>query len=331
MAGEAHGRRLPAGGMAGYATGQDASRERFVGEDSDMRVGICCAGVGAAASGDVVRRSAQAAEQAGFSAFWMGEHILLFGAYPESRYPYVGAYGADVPIPDPRMPIIDPIIGMTWAAAATERIEVGSGVLILPQRNPVVLAKALASVDEFSGGRVVLGAGVGWCKEEYDAVGADWPGRGKRMDEHLAALRALWRDAPAAFAGETVSFRDAYCYPRPVRGNDIPILIGGESDVALRRVARAGDGWLAFMLPVADAAARVARLKELTRAQDRDPATLRIICGIFATTPLDDLARYRDAGITEFNLVTEVPTDPPALAESIADLGRRFVDAVADW
>lgn len=298
-----------------------------------MRVGICCAGVGDAAGGDAIRRSAQAAEAAGFCAFWVGEHILLFGNYPESRYPYAGSYGTNVPIPDPRVPIIDPVISMSWAAAATSRIEVGSGILILPQRNPVILAKELATLDEFSGGRVVLGAGVGWCKEEYDAVGADWAGRGKRMDEHLAALRALWRDAPAEFNGETVSFRDAYCYPKPMRNSDIPILIGGESDIALRRVARAGDGWIAFMLPVADAAARVAKLKEFTRAEGRDPQSLRIICGIFSSTSLDDLKRYHDAGVTEFNLVTagELPTTEPGLADGIAELGHRFVDAVADW
>lgn len=298
-----------------------------------MRVGICCAGVGEAASGDVIRRSAQAAEAAGFAAFWTGEHVLLFGAYPESHYPYAGDYGTDVPIPDPLVPIVDPVIAMTWAAAATSRIEVGSGILILPQRNPVVLAKALSTLDEFSRGRVVLGAGVGWCKEEYDAVGADWAGRGKRMDEHLAALRALWRDAPANFTGETVSFADAYCAPRPVRGNDIPILIGGESDVALKRVARAGDGWLAFKLPVEDAPARVAKLKELTRAQGRDPEALRIVCGIFSSTSLDDLKRYRDAGVTEFNLVTagELPTDEPGLAQGIAEFGRRFVEPIASW
>lgn len=298
-----------------------------------MRVGICCAGVGDAASGDFIRRSAQAAERAGFSTFWMGEHVLLFGAYPESKYPYAGDYGADVPIPNPRVPIIDPVVAMGWAAAATDRIEVGSGILILPQRNPVVLAKSLATLDEFSGGRVVLGAGVGWCKEEYDAIGADWPGRGKRMDEHIAVLRALWRDAPASFAGETVSFEDAYLYPKPVRDDDLPILIGGESDVALRRVARAGDGWLAFKLSVADAPARIAKLKELMRLEWRDPGTLRIVCAVFSSTSLDDLKRYRDAGVTEFNLVTagELPLDEAGLAVGMAAFGQRFVDATADW
>jgi len=298
-----------------------------------MRVGICCAGVGAEASGIFVRRSALAAEQAGFSTFWTGEHVVLFGAYPESKYPYAGAYGSDVPVPDPRQPIVDPVVTMSWVAAATSKIEVGSGIMILPQRNPVVLAKELSTLDAFSEGRVVLGAGVGWCKEEYDAIGADWPGRGKRMDEHIAALRALWRDDVSRFAGETISFDNAYLYPKPVRGNDIPILIGGESDVALKRVARAGDGWLAFNLPVDTAAERVRRLKELTKEQGRDPEQLRIVTAIFSSTSKEDLMRYREAGVTEFNLVTagELPHDEAGLAHGIAELGARFVETVTGW
>jgi len=179
----------------------------------------------------------------------------------------------------------------------------------------------------------VLGAGIGWCKEEYDAVGADWPHRGKRMDEHIAALRNLWRDAPARFVGETVSFDDAYLYPKPVRGNDLPILIGGESDLALRRAARSGDGWIAFKLPVEEAPVRIAKLKALTREEGRDPEALRIVCGIFSSTAIDDLKRYRDAGVTEFNLVTagELPLDEAGLADGIAAFGERFVAAVANW
>jgi probable F420-dependent oxidoreductase len=302
-------------------------------KEKRMRVGICCAGVGTAASGEFIRRSARAAEAFGFSTFWTGEHVVLFGAYPESKYPYAGAYGTDVPVPDPRTPIVDPVLAMAWAASATTTLEVGSGIMILPQRNPVVLAKELSTLDEFSGGRVVLGAGIGWCKEEYDAVGADWVHRGKRMDEHIDALRVLWRQDMSRFSGETVSFDNAYLYPKPVRNNDIPILIGGESDVALKRVARAGDGWVAFNLPVDIAADRVRKLKELTKEHGRDPDSLRIVTAVFSTTSKDDLLRYREAGVTEFNLVTagELPLDPVGLGDGMAEFGRRFVDTVADW
>jgi len=163
-----------------------------------MKIGITCGGIGPYASGEFLRLSAQAAERAGFSAYWMPDHVVLFGEYPESRYPYADGsgqakpdqdpdaplkFGEENPLPDPRTPFIDPVVGMAWVAAATRSIEVGTNVLVLPQRNPVVLAKSLASIDSFSGGRVVLGAGTGWAKEEYAATGADWPGRGRRADE----------------------------------------------------------------------------------------------------------------------------------------------------
>jgi len=293
-----------------------------------MRVGICCSGVGPAAAPSFITHAAKTAERLGFSTFWTGEHVVLFEAYPESKYPYAGDYGTDVPVPDPTAPIIDPIIAMTWAAAATTRIEVGSGIVILPQRNPVVLAKEVATLDALSGGRAVLGVGVGWCKEEYDAVGADWPGRGKRTDEHIAALRALWNDTASSFHGETVNFDRAYLFPKPARPGGLPILVGGESDVALKRAARLGDGWIAFKIPVGDAAARIARLRALTAEQGRDPDRLRIVTAIFSHTSLDDMKRYRDAGVTEFNLVTagELPLDEAGLTAGLEDFARRLLE-----
>ena len=128
-----------------------------------MKVGICTVGVGPCSTGDFIRRSAVAAEAAGFASFWVGDHVVLFGAYPESPYPYAGVnpQWGDPPISDPRLPLYEPVLAMTWAAAATSTIEVGSSILILPQRNPVVLAKELSVLDEFSQGRVVLGAGIG--------------------------------------------------------------------------------------------------------------------------------------------------------------------------
>lgn len=298
-----------------------------------MKVGICTVGVGPCSTGDFIRRSARAAEKAGFASFWAGDHVLLFGAYPESPYPYAGVNPAwgDPPIADPRLPLYEPVMAMAWAAAATETIEVGSSILILPQRNPVVLAKELSVLDEFSGGRVVLGAGVGWCKEEMDAIGADWKTRGKRTDEYIDAMRTLWRDDAAQFNGPTVQFKDAYMYPRPVRPGGIPVMIGGDSEIAQKRVARTGDGWLAFNLPVDEAPARVGRLKELTREAGRDPDALRISVAIFTWTEPDELKRYRDAGITEFLLFkcNELPLDDAGLADALSEASRKYVDLAA--
>ena len=151
------------------------------------------------------------------------------------------------------------------------------------------------------------------------------------MDENLGALRALWRDSASTFHGETVDFERAYLYPKPVRNGDIPILIGGESDLALKRVARYGDGWLAFKLSPEEAPVRIEKLRALTREQGRDPDQLRLVVGIFSHSSEDDLKRYRDAGITEFNLVTvgELPFDEPGLSAKMAEFGERFVDVAA--
>lgn len=298
-----------------------------------MKVGICTVGVGPCSTGDFIRRSAVASERAGFASFWVGDHVVLFGAYPESPYPYAGVnpQWGDPPIADPRLPLYEPVLAMTWAAAATSTIEVGSSILILPQRNPVVLAKELSVLDEFSQGRVVLGAGIGWCKEEMDAIGTDWRTRGKRTDEYIDAMRTLWRDDAASFEGPTVQFRDAYMYPRPVRPGGIPIMIGGDSEIAQKRVARTGDGWLAFNLPVAEAPERVARLKQLTREAGRDPEALRISVAIFSWTAPDELKRYRDAGITEFLLFkcNELPLDDAGLAAGLDEAARQYVDLAA--
>jgi probable F420-dependent oxidoreductase len=300
-----------------------------------MKVGICCAGVGLHSTGDFLRRSAQAAEAAGFASFWLGEHVLLFGAYPESPYPYAGVnpLWGDPPIPDPRIPFLDVLMGMCWAAAATKTLEVGSSILILPQHNPVLLARELVSLDEFSGGRVTLGVGVGWCKEEADALGVDWATRGRLADEYVSVMRTLWRNDECAFNGEAVSFQNAFMYPKPKRGSDIPIMIGGDTDIALKRVARIGDGWLAFNLPVEKAAERVALLKRFTREQGRDPERLRISAAIFSFTRLDDLERYRDAGITEFLLFKsgELPIEDAPLGEQLAVAAGHFVEPVAGW
>jgi probable F420-dependent oxidoreductase len=299
-----------------------------------VKVGICASGFGAAATPDFVASSARAAEQAGFSTIWVGEHVALFDDYSRSIYPYADFAGSGhdgaVPFPDPRTPVVDPLIAMTWAAAATSRIEVGSGILILPQRNPVVLAKQLATLDAFSDGRVALGAGLGWCREEYDAIGVPWAGRGHRMDEHLASLRLLFREDAVSFAGDVVRFQGVYIRPRR-RPEGIPILVGGESDAALRRVARSGEGWIAFHLNVHEAPTRIARLRALTEAAGRNPDALRIVVGVFQHTTYDDMGRYRDAGVTEFNLCVagSLPHDDTGLTAAIEDLALRFVDPAA--
>ena len=184
------------------------------------------------------RDLAQAAEEAGFESIWTVEHVIWPHAY-ESAYPY---HPSGKMAGNPAIPIPDPLIWLTWVAAATARLRLGTGVIILPQRNPLVLAKELATLDHMSGGRVEFGVGVGWLREEFDALGVDFAGRGRRADEMIDAMRILWRDDAASYQGESVSFANVALNPKPP-ARSIPIVVGGHSRVAARRAARLGDGF----------------------------------------------------------------------------------------
>lgn len=184
------------------------------------------------------KRIATAAEAAGFDSLVVIEHVVWPTHYT-SRYPY-SPTGRLPGGPDTKLP--DPLIWMAFAAAATTRLRFMTGILILPQRNAVVLAKELATLDYMSGGRIDLGIGVGWLKEEFEAIGVPFSERGKRTDETIAALRALWDKDDASYKGQFVSFEGMSCNPKPASGR-ITILIGGHSEIAAKRAARLGDGF----------------------------------------------------------------------------------------
>lgn len=178
------------------------------------------------------------AEVLGFDSVWGGEHVIRPDQI-ESPYPYT----ADGEMPgEAETPIPDPLIWLAYVGAAAPTLLLGTCILIVPQRNPLVLAKELATLDHLTGGRVYLGLGVGWLREEFDALGVPWKRRGARNDEYVAAMRALWAGPHAEYHGEFVDFDAATCSPRPVSGS-IPILVGGDTPVAIRRAARIADGY----------------------------------------------------------------------------------------
>lgn len=212
------------------------------------------------------------AEQGGFESVWGGEHVI-FPSTIESAYPYT----PDGKVPaTPDTPIPDPLIWLAYVAAAAPTLRLGTCILILPQRNPLVLAKEIATLDHLSGGRVELGIGVGWLREEFDALGVPWARRGARTDEYVAALRAVWSDSHVEFHGEFVDFEPLTCTPRPPQGADVPILVGGDTDAAIRRAAKLADGYFPGEGTLEGLADLIARLRAECERQGRDPDEVEI-------------------------------------------------------
>jgi probable F420-dependent oxidoreductase len=201
-----------------------------------MRIGLHALGIGAGAQRAVIDAVATTAEHLGFSTPWAGEHVVMVDS-SSSRYPYT----ADGQIAVPAIADwLDPLICLSFAAAATSTIRIVTGVLLLPEHNPVVVAKKAATLDVLSGGRFVLGVGVGWSSEEFAALGVPFARRAARTKEYVTAIRTLWRDDVASFGGDFVRFDAIRVNPKPLDGKAIPIVLGGNSDAALRRVAPLG-------------------------------------------------------------------------------------------
>ncbi len=290
-----------------------------------MRLGLHALGIGSGARREVIEAVAAAAEATGFARLWSGEHVVMVDR-PQSQYPY----SADGRIAVPAVADwLDPLIGLSFVAAATRRIEIATGVLLLPEHNPVMLAKQAASLDALSGGRLTLGVGVGWSREEFDALGIPFARRGDRATEYVAAMRTLWNDDVASFDGEFVSFDAVRLNPKPVRERRIPIVGGGNSDAALRRVARWGNGWYGFNVAGVEAAqARLARLAELCREAGRDRRELDIALALTGGEP-EDVAVLSELGVNELVLVEAPPEDPHAAQDWVAGLARRWSRASA--
>jgi probable F420-dependent oxidoreductase len=216
-------------------------------------------------------------------------------------------------------------------AAATSKIRLATGICLVPEHNPLVLGKVVATLDFLSGGRALLGVGIGWLEEEFQAIGIPWERRAARTRECIDAMRALWRDEVSSYSGEFVKFAGVRSNPKPIQGAKLPVWFGGESGPALRRVAEYGDGWCGFNLTPEEAAAKIKRIEELLKANGRKRSDVELAVSPY-TKPIkpDDLKRYRDAGADEVVLLRLRP--PRAEAETISDLeaiAREWIEPAA--
>jgi probable F420-dependent oxidoreductase len=279
------------------------------------------------ATGVYLRALAAGAEERGFHSLWVAEHVVLFDEYA-SRYPYA----ADGRIPaGGEAGILDPFGALTFAAAVTSRIRLGTGICLVPQRNPVYTAKEVATADWLSGGRVDFGVGVGWLAEEFRALEVPFAQRGDRCRAYLEVMRRLWCDPVSAYEGEFYRLPSCRQYPKPIQTPHPPIHFGGESDAALRRVADLGQGWYPFSIEPEPLAARLRDLDRLLARRGRSRKEIQVsVCPYLRGADLDAVKRYRDVGVDQVVLLVLAPDADEAhrtldvLAETVAEPARRL-------
>jgi probable F420-dependent oxidoreductase len=257
-----------------------------------MKFGVMFANVGPFGQAEGLTHLAQTAERVGFESLWTVEHVVVPKGY-QSPYPY--APTGKMPGPE-ESPIPDPLVWLSYAAAVTKKIRLGTGILILPQRHPVYVAKEVATLDQLSGGRAILGIGIGWLREEFQVLGIPFEERMARTDESIQALRSLWKDGPSTFDGAHYRWAPLESNPKPRQRPGVPIVVGGHTPGAARRAAHLGDGFFP---------ARPDNLVELIRILrdecgkiGRDPAEVEITTGSLPT--LDEVKRLQDLGVARF-------------------------------
>lgn len=286
-----------------------------------MKFGLRYASLGRYANGSAAVELAQAAEAAGFDSIWTVEHVVVPRGY-QSRYPYseTGRMGSgleDFPIPDP-------LIWLAYVASVTRTIKLGTAIVILPQRNPVITAKAVATLDHLAGaGRVLLGIGVGWLAEEFATLGVPFTDRGPRTDEYVAAMRALWSQDCASFEGRFVSFKDVFCRPLP-RDRRIPIIVGGDTKAAARRAGRLGDGYFPARAPSADL---LAEMRRAAVEAGRDPAQIEIT--VAAPAEPAEIEALAKQGIARVAVPVSSAAGLPAQVRTPDDVLRYGKDVIA--
>ncbi|HSM00910.1 MAG TPA: LLM class F420-dependent oxidoreductase [Acidimicrobiia bacterium] len=270
-----------------------------------MKLGLMFANT-LAVTREQVFEMAGSAEEAGYESLWTVDHVVVPKGY-ESTYPYSRSGRMAGGVEDLDFP--DPLIWLAFAAAASTSLRLATGVLVLPQRNPVLLAKQVATLDRISDGRVILGVGSGWLEEEFDALGASFEDRGERADEYIRALRALWSQEVASFDGEFVRVEDVYVRPQPARGS-IPIVIGGHSKRAARRAGQLGDGFYPASTTLEDLPVLVAHAREWAERSERDPEALEITMA--ARPDVESVERLAAMGVDR--VVVAAAAGPEALA-----------------
>lgn len=284
-----------------------------------MDVGVIVPNAGPKASPENIAAIARLAESLGYHSLWVTDHVIL-PEKVEAYYPYRTHGRWDYPADTPWL---DPLLALMWASAAAPTLKLGTSVLVLPIRNPILIAKQIATLDFLSGGRVVLGLGAGWMEEEFKIIGESFTNRGQRQHEMLALMRQLWSGERVDFHGKFYDVAGCKMHPRPAQAN-IPVFWGGHSDAAIRRVARSGDGWHPTQVPLDQLRAGMLKLAEYCQEFGRDPASIPVMVrpgNTYALTP-ETHAAHVELGVSHLVVDTPIKDADPDLRMLRAEMER---------
>jgi probable F420-dependent oxidoreductase len=283
-----------------------------------MKIGLMFVNSGPFSQPELLAHLAVTAEKCGVESLWTVEHVVIPQGY-QSPYPYAKSGkipgGEDVAIPDPLLPL-------SYIAAITSKVKLATGVMILPQRNPIYVAKEMATLDVLSHGRTILGIGSGWLKEEFDALGLDFHQRGARTDEAMEALRALWNENPSSFHGKQFNFGPVLSFPKPAQKGGVPIHVGGHSPAAARRAGRLGDGFFPAIGEVPKLNELFALMRDEAAKHGRKADAIELTC--MGKASPDTIKKFEDIGISR--LVVPPPGfDKENLTRGLEQLGNDII------
>ena len=285
-----------------------------------MKFGLMFTNVGPFGQPDHLENLARSAEEVGIESIFTVEHVVVPKDY-QSEYPYspTGKMPGEESAPIP-----DPVLPLAYAAAVTEKLRLGTGVMILPQRHPAYVAKQMATLDNLSRGRAILGVGIGWLREEFETVGIPFKERAARTEESIRAIRSLWKGEAEAFEGEFYRWGPVESNPKPVQPGGVPILVGGHVEGAARRAARFGDGFFpARGHDLAELGSLIDAVRDECGKIGRDPAEVEITAGT-AVQDIDAVRRYEDLGLSR--IVMPPPAfDPEGLRKGLRAFGDKII------
>ena len=285
-----------------------------------MKIGFFGMNTGVFSTREAILRLARTAENAGYESLWTGEHVVV-----------VDPQVAPSPVP-PETRMVDTVASLAFVAAATERIKLGSGIILLAQRNPVVLAKELAAIDVLSEGRLLFGIGVGYVEKEFEVIGVPYEERGARVTEHIEAIRALFTQEQPNFSGRFTQIDGIQANPRPVQQPHPPFIVGGMSPAAHRRAVRQGNGWYGFFQDLDSTAVQLRGLEEAAKHVERPEALGPLEITITPPGPvdLDTVKRYEDLGVSRLAIMQGMGEFAASDGASKLDHGIAFIEKTAE-